>query len=411
MPTLRSLVDDQNTIWSRMQATQRDAEAGGWTAELRASWDADETRLTEVSDDIERMDRAAKLAEVDLRGVADTGGTPPGERRGADAGEDDDREYRDAFDTYIRRGMNACTPAQQQLLEASRMEGRALAHSPDTAGGYLVPDDFRDMILETKKLFGGIESLATVITTATGARLPWVTNDDTGNEGAILGENTQIGEQDMVFGEAEIGSYTYTSKLIRVPWALLQDSAFLLEPFLARKLGERIGRISARHWASGTGSGQPTGLVTGATVGVTGTGTTAISYDNLVDLEHSVEPAYRQGARYVLSDGALKTLRKLKDADGRPIWQPIPAPGFPSTINGNPYTVEWTMAGPGANAVSIIYGNIAAAYLIRVVRGVQLVVMRERYADYLQSGFFAYCRQDGMVQDANAVRAFKHAAT
>lgn len=411
MSRLDTLVEDQNKIWNHMQETQRAVEKDGWTAELRESWDKDEERLTEVSGDIERAERAAKLAHVDLRQVVDTGA--PAEVKPADDGEQRKAAYRGAFDKYIRRGMGTLSQDQQALMERhfEGEETRAQGEGVDAAGGYLVPDEFSTAIREAIKSFGGILNLATVINTSGGNTLQWPTNDDTANVGAILGENTQITEQDLTFGTQGIGSYTYTSKLVRVSWQLLNDSAFALEPFLARKLGERIGRAMAAHAVSGTGSGQPAGLITGLTTGVTGTGTSAISYDNLVDLEHTIDPAYRPNARYVLSDGALKVLRKLKDADGRPLFQPVPAPGFPATINGNPYTIENSMATPGASAKTIVYGDIAEAYLVRMVQGIQMVVMRERYADFLQSGFFSFARMDAMVVNPAAATVFAHAAS
>jgi HK97 family phage major capsid protein len=409
MTRLQTLIDEQNTVWTRMQDIQRIAEeqARDWTAEERENWDKAEARLSEVSGDIERLERAAKLEKVDRSQVVETG-APEG---GRDEESERDAAYKAAFEAYMREGMSGIAPEQRRLLQLQgRSEERALATTPDAAGGFLVPDDFRNSLTETLKAFGGLMNFATIITTATGARLPWPNVDDTGNEGAILGQNTQIGEQDMTFGDEELGAYTYTSKLVRVPWQLLQDEAFGLEAFLARKLGERIGRAAARHWVSGTGTNQPRGLVTSATVGVTGAGVAAITYDDLIDLEHSVNPAYRQNARFLMGDGGLKVIRKLKDADGRPIWVPIPAPGFPATINGVPYSLDLSMDDPGAGKVPLLFGNIAAAYIIRQVQGVQLVTMKERYADFLQNGYFAYARMDATIDDPNAVRSFKNAA-
>lgn len=407
------LVARQNRLWNRMQEIRRVAndEKRDWTAEERTNFDAAEVELTQVSEDIERLDRAAQLEAIDYRQVADARTAAP-EHAAADPSEDRAAAYEEAFNVYMRRGMARCTDAQQRLLEENFVsEERAQGAGTDAAGGYLVPEGFRAIMTETMKAYGGLMNLATVITTSSGNPLPWPTNDDTGNVGAILGENTQIGEQDMTLGQSQLGAYTYTSKLVRVSWQLLQDSAFDLNSWLPRKLGERIGRAEAPHLVSGTGTGQPTGLASSAAVGATGTGTTAISYDNLVDLEHSIDPAYRDRARYVLSDGALKTIRKLKDADGRPLWVPIPAPGFPATINGFPYTVDNSMAAPGASARSILFGDIAAGYIVRVVQGVQMVRLQERYADFLQTGFFGFSRMDAKPDDAAAVRVFVHAAS
>src|SRR5690606_8369003 len=190
---------------------------------------------------------------------------------------------------------------------------------------------------------------------------------------------------------------------------------FDLPSFLGRKAGERIGRAWAAHLVGGTGTGQPTGLVANCTVGHTGatSAAPAITYDDMIDLEHSVDPAYRNSgrARYILSDGARKLIRKLRDGDDRPLWVPVPAPGFAATINGYPYSIDNSMAAPSAGGRSVIFGDVAAAYIVRQVQGIQMVRLDERYADYLQTGFFAFARMDATIDDENAVKAFVHGAT
>lgn len=405
------LIQRQHEIWDRMQTIEAAAvsEKRDWTAEERANYDAAEKDLDLVSGDIERLQRSARRELAQLPTV-----TPvPGEVPAEPVTEDRAAAYEEAFNVYVRRGMSRCSDAQQRLLEENFVaEERAQGAGTDAAGGYLVPEGFRRVMTETMKAYGGLINHATVITTTTGNPLPWPTNDDTGNTGAILGENTQIGEQDLTLGQSQLGAYTYTSKLVRVSWQLLQDSAFDLNTWLPKKLGERIGRAQAPHLVSGTGTGQPTGLVSSATAGVTGavSAQPAITYDNLIDLEHSIDPAYRMNARYVMSDGALKIIRKLKDGDDRPLWVPVPAPGFPATINGHPYSIDNSMAAPLAAARSIIFGDIAAGFIVRVVQGVQMVRLQERYADFLQTGFFGFARMDAKPDDAAAVKAFVHGA-
>ncbi len=414
MSRLNDLIEEQNKLWQRMQDIQRAAEEGegrDWTAEERTNWDAAETRLTEVSGDVERLQRAAKLEAVDYSKVIETTDT---EDRGAAGAEEQRAEkYHDAWWAYVRHGMGELNTEQRAVLQGGFSEVRAQGTGTDTAGGYLVPEGFRAVLSETMKAYGGLLNLAEVITTDTGAPLPWPTNDDTGNTGAILSENTQITEQDMTLGQRTLGAHVYTSKLVRVSWALLNDSAFNLERFLARKLGERLGRAWASHLVAGTGASQPEGLVTNGTTGKVGAAgqTTTIIYDDLVDLEHSVDPAYRNAnSRYVMHDQTLKVLRKLKDADGRPIFQPIPAPGFPATINGWPYTIDQGMAVPGANNKTLLFGDIRAGFIVRQVSGIQLVRMGERYADFLQNGYFAFARMDAKPDDPAAVRVYSHPA-
>ncbi|MFF3857535.1 phage major capsid protein [Micromonospora sp. NPDC002575] len=409
------LVDEQNTLWHRMQELMQaaDTENRDLTAEERQNWDEAEARLTDVSGDLERLERMAQLSSVDRGQIVTT----------SDRGDDPDAEaarYAEAFGLYLRYGLEGLQGEQRQLLQGGfnqMQQGggrRAMGTSPDSAGGYLVPETFRNTMVETMKAYGGLLNICSVITTADGGDLSWPTNDDTGNEGALLSENQQVPEQDMSVGRRELGAYIFTSKMVKLSWKLMRDEAFGLEAWLPRKLGERIGRAVAGYLITGTGVKQPEGITTQVRVGKTGAGgqTTSVIYDDLIDLEHSVDPAYRgPNCRFLMHDTTLKVIRKLKDGDQRPLWVPVPAPGFPATINGQPYTVDNKMPEPAASAKTIVFGDFQAGYVVRQVQGVTTIRLNERYADYLQSGFFGYAEVDGMVDDSAAIAAYQHAAS
>jgi HK97 family phage major capsid protein len=403
---LRRLIDEQNRVWNRMQEIrQRAADEGrDWSAEERANWDEAETRLSQVSEDIDRLERHARLEAVDRRGQVEGDPAPQNPEQ---------RDYDAAFWAFARGGMSRLTPEQRDLVSAQYSETRALNSGVGPAGGYTVPEGFRNVITETMKAYGGLLGIATVLPTDSGQDLPWPTNDDTANEGEIIGENTQVSEQDISFGSKKLQAHTFTSKIVRVPFQLLQDTGINLEGFLGRKLGERIGRRAARAFTQGTGVDQPQGITVGITTGKTGAGgqTTSVTYNDLVDLEHSVDPAYRLNGRYLMHDLTLKAARKLVDGQQRPLFLPVPAPGFPATINGWPYTLDNSMPEMAANARSIVFGDIRAGYLIRTVLGIQLLRLEERYADFLQVGFLAFSRMDAMIDDGAAIRAYVNAAS
>lgn len=411
---LDDLIERQNWLWNRMQDIQRAADEDGrdWTTEERTNWDAADADLTAVTGDIERLQRAARLEQPVIPAP------DPAEdvRGGGDDGEQRAAAYAAAFGAYMRGGMDQLTGEQRALMGQhldSSPELRAQATTPGSAGGFLIPPGYRAVMTEALKAYGGLYNLANVITTGTGNPLQWPSNDDTANVGAILAENATIPTQDVTLGTKTLGAYVYTSKLVLVSWQLLQDSAFDLDTWLPGKLGERIGRAVAAHFISGTGTAQPLGVATNATAAVTGAAGFGITYNNLIDLEHSIDPAYRASgrARFLLNDTTLSVIRKIADTQGRPLWVPVPAPGMSSTINGVPYTVDQNMASPGANAKSILFGDFEAAYIIRQVVDMQMIRLAERFADALQVGFFSFSRLDATVDNAAAVKCLQHGAT
>lgn len=408
---LRKLLEERANAWSQVQDIQsRDERTADESATYRKALD-DVDRLSREIETEERAERQRSVMEGSERDRRDT--SPRTEDDDQRDAADPTAEYRSAFSAFLRSGMDELPVEQRKLLREGFVEARALGAGTNTAGGYTVPVEMLNKMVETMKAFGGILSVADVITTSDGHPLTWPTNDDTSNTGALLSENTQATEQDMAFGQGQLGAYMYTSKIVRASFQLLQDSAFDMDTWLPRKLGERIGRALAVHLATGTGSGQPQGLITGLTKGVTSAAGTAISYDDLVDLEFAIDPAYRNSPnlRYVFADTALASLRKVKDADGRPLWAPTVAVGVPSTFNGHPYVVDNNMATLALGSKSVVFGDIRAAYAVRQVQGAQTLRLTERYADYLQVGFLGFARFDAIVQDANAAAVLTQKAT
>lgn len=413
MPTLLELREQRASIWAQAQEFNDRSERGeDLSVEDRTAWDRALAEIDELRSEITRRETTVAL-DAAFAGIDERTGRPAdgGDLRGAIGGTDTDKgdQYREAFEAYLRAGIAEVAPEQRELLQANfRAQGTATG----SAGGYTVPEGFWAKVTETMKYYGGVLNVVEIINTSTGAPLPWPTNDDTANKGAILTENTQISEQDVTFGQKQLGAYTYTSKLIRVAIQLLQDSGIDIESFVARKIGERLGRIHNEHFTTGTGTNQPQGFITGATVGKTAASTTAFTIDELIDLEHSVDVAYRNNGSFQLHDLVLAELRKKKDSNGQYLWQPGVQAGQPDRIHNRPYTVNNDMASTlAASAKPVAFGDFRAAYVVRIAREMQLMRLAERYADYLQVGFFGFDRADGLVQDASAVKVLALAAS
>ena len=410
MPTITQLEERRANVWSQMTEIMdaADTEGRDLSAEEAQKYDAAEADLEKLSGDIDRAKRHAGRDTVDR---VDPIVNPGNDEQRQDDG---DVDYRAIFESYVRRGMIELSAEQRTQLRENWADKETRAQSVGTAsaGGYLVPEDYQAEIIRTMKDFGAVMDVARVLTTNTGAALPWPTVDDTSQVGALLAENTQVSEQDVALGVKQLDAYKYTSKLVRVSWELMQDSAFDMEAFLRDILGERVGRILNQHFTTGTGTAQPTGIVTGATSGKTAASTTAVTADELIDLQHSVDRAYRNSprARFMLSDSALAAVRKLKDSNGQYLWAPGIGTDAPGTLLGSTYEVNTDMAVPAAGVKSVLYGDFYAGYVVRLVRGFEMIRLDERYADYAQVGFVGFARADGEVVNTSAYKALTQAA-
>lgn len=396
-----------------------------WKPEHQAQYDQAMAEIGDIDGQIKRHNDAmaaigmnASTGQVDEE-LRDRFTRTPG-AHGAEAG---------ALRAYLGGGIAALAPEQLtamrarqsgDIANAMRLPQAAMSTSTPAEGGYTVATEYFRQLTEAMKLFGGIRSVATILPTGTGAQMNFPTADATSEEGEIVGQNTAVTLGETTFGNISLDVYKYSSKKIAVPFELIQDSMFDIEGYLNSLLQVRLGRITAKHFTTGTGTSQPRGVVTAAGSGKVGTtGQTAtVTYDDLVDLEHSVDPVYRVGPKvgFMMNDATLKVLRKLKDSQGRPIFVPgyeqgNPG-GAPDRLLGRPIFISQEMPTMAANAKSILFGDFSR-YKIREV--MDLTLFRMADSNFIlngQIGFVAFNRQGGNLVDVGgAVKFYQNSAT
>lgn len=329
-----------------------------------------------------------------------------------------------ALRAFLAGGItNMAQEDRQRMLARQTPDIRnAMSTSTATEGGYTTAIEYQRSLEIAMKAFGGMRGVSTIMRTGTGITMNFPTTDPTTEEGEIVGQNVAVSAQDTVFGNISLDVFKYSSKKIALPFELVQDSFIDIEAYVQALLAMRLGRITNRHFTVGTGTGQPNGIVTAAASGKVGaTGQTlSIAYDDLVDLEHSVDPAYRSmpGVGYMMHDTSVKVLRKIKDGQNRPIFVPgyeadaLINGGAPDKLMGRPIYVNQSTPVMAANARSILFGQLSK-YTIRDVMDLTLFRMTDSAFTLLgQIGFVAFMRSGGNLIDAGgAVKYYQNSAT
>lgn len=406
-----SLWKQNDDLLARAKQEQREL-----TTEEVTEFDRRDGQITTLLREIERLEAHERTGQdlQETRGRRTTTTVSEG-------GDDAATQYRTALDAYLRHGMQGLTDEQRATLRRGFRPGTEGAEQraqtvTTSGGGYAIAQGFLPSLEKALKQFGGMlsDTIVTVLPTATGAKLMLPSMNDVSNKGRLLGINTAVTVTDLAFGNMELDAYKYSSDAVLAPVELLQDTEFDLDPLIGGALGERLGRIVNEHLTTGTGSSQPNGIVTASTLGKTGlTGqTTSIIVDDLVDLEHAVDPAYRLGAAFMFHDSTLKAIKKLKDGEGRPLWLPGIAVREPDTILGYRYHINQDMPVMAASAKSVLFGDLKK-YYTRMVKDITIIRLEERYMDNFQVGFLGFARVDGDLRDAgsNPVKHYANSAT
>lgn len=396
------LLDEAQALLKREPFTKQiEARFDGVMVEVdRLAAQIREAELGDALGDVGRRD--PKMDRI-VRGLSSRPGLSE------DSGEPEVR----AFANFLKFGINGLDPDERAIMTKRLRHDpdirMAQGTSPGSAGGYAVPDAAMAPLVEALKQIGGVLPNCTIVQSETGADLPIPTDNETAVEGEIISENTQHNEGDVVLAQVVLQSFLYSSKIVRVSIQLMDDTGFDFGAYVMKKLGERLGRITAKHWVTGDGSSKPRGIVTAATVGKTAASATAVTYDELVDHMHSVDPLYRQNGKWLMNDTTFGALRKLKDSQNRPLYGDLAA-GSPDSLLGKPVVIDPNMPSLATGNKAILFGDLSA-YYVRLVKEPRVLRLEERYADYLQLGFLAFIRADGDLVDGGggAVKALQMA--
>lgn len=440
----KDLRDKMGKAHSQMQDVARKLKDGATlTPEEDAQfkqWDKD---YEAANNELKVLKRAEELEAAEkIKGIK-------GERNEPQTTEFNNFQRKAIFTRGLEKGADSLSGEEKEVFKTMKRENQAFIKmiangvlteeergilqraqsTSGSAGGYSIPTGFIAKIdaklkyispffSEVTAAFGAeAENIFEVLRTTTGNNLPFPTNDDTGTTGELLSENGDAftNAADLTFGQITMLAYKYSSKPMKVSNELLQDTGVDLESYIANALATRIARIVNTQFTTGDNSSKPQGIVTGASAGKTTASATAITFPEILDLVHSVDPSYRMSpsARFMFHDNILLYLKKLtigsSTNDGRPLWQPGYSVGAPDTIDGFRYLVNQDMASSVATTnVTMLFGDMKK-YFVRLVNSYSIKRLEERFADADQTAWLLFLRADGRYANTSAIKKMTQA--
>jgi len=384
-----------------------DTNNAAWKPEHQAAYDAGMSEIEDLKSQLSRIEAALQFdaEQAESETVAERAARLGGNAQAGD-------KLAKTYVNWLRGGDKAVSAEDWREIRAT------MSTTTTTEGGYTVQSDVATRLIDALKAFGGMRAAAQILRTASGNPLSFPGSDGTAETGELIAQNTTATGADPTFTTVSVPVYKFSSKIVAVPFELLQDSQIDVTAFVEKRLTQRVGRTTNSYFTTGTGSSQPRGVVAGATLGKTGTTgqTGSVIFDDLVDLVHALDPAYRAapGVRWMMNDASLKVIRKIKDSGGRPIFMP----GYEGlggsmgdSLLGYPITVNQDVATMAANAKSILFGDFGQ-YVIRDVMDPTLFRFEDSaYAKLGQVGFLMWHRSGGNLLDSLAVYYYANSAT
>lgn len=408
----------------------------------------DEAAFTKASDDVTRLKTqidALYAAEQDEAKYAERANATEAEIReqvteAFQAAGPQTPEARSKWEAELRETIKAerrrmgegteSAPNLRALLKAAKEERTTLVGSGGTAAP-TVPTEFSSELFSKIFLNGNLlQAGVRLVQTGDGRPLTLVRKSarnseiDSGGGGTTAVRRAEAGtihtNAGPAFDQIVLNAYSY-GEIQQVSREALEDSQFDLRGLLAEQIGENIANYLDTDMTNGAGTtGIPRGLLTivGSNV-VNGKNTLTGNlgglqgFDELLDVEYKLTPAYRNRGTFIMSDLGVKQVRKLRRnptatdiTNNDYAWQPSQTLGGPDTLDGHPVYVDPFMPDPAVSKVWLVFADLSKM-IVRMVNSVRVEWSTEYAWDQDLVSVRALVRADADSVDDTAFTGFK----
>lgn len=385
--TIKDLIEKRAKVWETAKnfVETHEDKNGVLSEEDTATYNKMEKEIEDLTVVIDRQQRAERReAELSKPVNSPITGKPfMGDEEKTKIGRTSD-VYKDAMLSAMRTNFRNVSNVLQEGVDAD--------------GGYLVPIEYDNRLIDVLDGENIMRNLATKITTAGQHKINIAA---TKPSAAWIEEGGSLSFGDATFDQIYLDAYKL-HVAIKVTEELLYDNAFGLENYIITQFGKALANAEEDAFLNGDGKAKPTGIFAANGGGqIAGTLTAAIKSDDLIDLVYGLKKPYRKNASFIMNDATLASLRKLKDNNGAYIWQPSYKEGEPDRVLG--YAVHTSSFAP-TNAIA--FGDYKY-YNIGDRGSRSFAELREIYAGQGMIGFVAKERVDGKLILPEAVQVLK----
>lgn len=314
----------------------------------------------------------------------------------------------------------------RSMLTGQGMDTKAMSGTEGPAGGWAVPREITNIVMNQLRDVSPVRSVAEVVQTMSpdyrkliglrGSASGW-TNE--------TGTRTETDTQDLGYVSPSFGEiYAYAT----VTRHVLEDANFDLESWLMQSVVTEFAVKEGAAFVAGNGVTKPSGFLTGSTptteadadrafgtlqyLATGADGAFAASPnggDKLVDLVYALRAGYRANAVWMMNSATAGAVRKLKDSEGRFLWSDSLVAGQPPTLLGYSVVVAEDMPAIASGAFSIAFGDFRRGYLV-ADRG-ELVMVRDEVTKPGFLKFYIAKRVGGTISDSDAIKLLKFSTT
>ena len=258
-------------------------------------------------------------------------------------------------------GIEKCAKWLNAIASGDMFTVKALSEGVGADGGFLVPTEFRAIVVEKLHKLSVIRPNAQII--PMGRNKLEVPTEGSAVTASWKAENSALTESNPTLGQIVLDTNKLTG-LAKMSRELFADSAINLVNYVAMQYAKAFAKEEDKAFMAGSGTGEPKGIRTYTIASVAQAGASLVA-DDLISLFYALPSQYRKNASWLLHNSIIQKVRKLKDTDGRYLW----TDGLndaPATILGRPVLEQNdipTNLGAGTDESEVFLGDLSY-YLI-----------------------------------------------
>lgn len=381
MTNLKALMERREELRQNMETlvSTADTECRAMTEEEAAQFDAAENELRAIDATIEREERTRGMSNLPAPTAAE-------ERAAAEES---------AFVDYVLGRAPELRAGEQNLTMANN--------------GAIIPTSIADRIVTAVRDRCPILSGATIYRVNGTLKVPVWGKANTTHDIAVgyQTEFTELTADSGKFTSVDLNGYL-AGALTLIGNSVENNSVFNVTDFIINQMAEEIALFLEKELLNGT-SGKATGALSTPTA-VTAASATAITADELIELQAQVKQVYQANACWTMAPETFTSLKKLKDSNGRYLLQDDVTGEFPYRLLGKPVYLSDNMPKLAAGASAVLYGDYSGLS-VNLREDISIQVLREKYATQHAIGVVAWFEFDSKVTDSQKLAVLKMKAS
>ena len=372
----KQLIEKRNVLIEEMEKMVDACET-----ETRAFNEDENKRYEEITKELNDLDATLKAAdELDEKRSYQPIEKPDETK---DRAELEER----AFESYIRGTLDLETRADVNLTKSDN--------------GAVIPSSIANKIIEKVKEMSPLFAMATHYNVGGTLTIPSYDASTQKITMAYATEFTAIDSTSGKFTSISLTGFLAGARSL-VSKSLVNNSQFDLVPFVVRKMAE-----AAAYWIENQLINGTTNKIEGlskVTASVTAASATAVTSDELIDLQETIPDVYQGGCIWVMSKATRTAIRKLKDGQNNYLLNKDATSRWGYTLFGKDVYISDNMPDMAAGKRAILYLD-PTGLAVKMTETPSVEVLREKYADQHAIGVICWMELDSKVENAQKIAA------